>query len=256
MLLILVVSTSGFFVQKTYAATGSTSVSQTITGGALNLSSTASVLLSSVTVNVASSQNATGNLGTVTITDSRGNGLGWSTTATSSHFVQVNTPIKQSGSNNTLTSGGTYSNAAGGTYTVTVSSGGASGVAQYTVSGLETQAATTTGSGVAIGTRGVTATFAAATYVVGDSWTIRVDVLPVTGFLVTPSAVTTVSGLSTGVTAGSAHTFTSTSDPTTIVVASSGNGMGSYTNNPALQLTVPASSFAGTYSATVTETLS
>ena len=257
LMLTLSISTNGLFLDKVNAATtGTTAVSQTITGGTLSLTSTATTTLSAVTVNIVSNQNATGNLGTVTMSDARGTGVGWSTTATSSNFVQVGTAVKQTGSNNTVTSGGTYNNAVGGTYTVTIAAGGAVGTATYTVSGLETQTSTTTGAGVAIGTRGVTATFAAATYVAGDSWTIRVDILPVTGFTMTASAVTTVSGSATGVTAGSPRTFISTADPATISVASSGNGMGSYTNNPALQLVVPAGSFAGTYSATITETIS
>ena len=127
-------------------------------------------------------------------------------------------------------------------------------MATFTVSGLESQGTTTTGSGVAIGINGVTATFASATYQVGDSWTIRVDVLPVTGLSITPSAVTTVSGSSTGVSAGSPHTFSGTSDPATIMSALSGDGMGQYTNTPNLSLTIPANSYANTYTATITET--
>ena len=241
---------------KVEAASGSTAVTQQITAGTLNIASSASISLTSVAVNVSAAQNATGNLGTVTVTDSRGTGLGWSTTATSTNFVQINTPVKTSGINNTVTSSGTYNNTVGGTYTVTISTGGAVGTAQYTVSGLESQTATVTGASAVIGTRGVIAAFGAATYSIGDSWTIRVDVLPVTGFSLTPGVVTTISGSGTNVTAGSAHTFISTADATSIIVASSGYGMGSYSNNPALQLVVPAAAYAGTYTATITETVS
>jgi hypothetical protein len=237
------------------AASGSTTVTQQVNAGTLNISPQSNASLSSVTVNATASQNSTGNLGTVTITDNRGSGVGWSATATSSDFTFINTALKVSGANNTVTSGGTYTNSAGGTYTITITTGGAVGAAKFSVSGLESASNQTTGSGVAIGSRGVTATFAAATYVIGDSWTVRVDTIPVTNLLFTPNTFTTISGSSTGVTNGSAHTFTTTSDATTILTASSGNGMGSYSDNPALQLSVPAATYANAYTATVTETV-
>lgn len=236
------------------ASAATTTVSQTVNAGTLGLTSGASTSLSSVTIDTSTAQTSTGNLGTVTVTDNRGSGVGWSVTATSTNFTKVNAAVKTAGSNSTVTSGGTYNNATGGTYTITINGGGASGVATFTVSGLETQTTTTTGSNIAIGTRGVTATFASATYVIGDQWTIRVDTIPVTGLTHTPGSVTTISGSSTGVTAGSATTFASTSDPATIMTASSGNGMGSYSNNPALSLTIPAATYANTYTATITET--
>src|SRR5206468_12036465 len=128
------------------------------------------------------------------------------------------------------------SRATGATYTITTASGGSSAVATFDVGGLESASGVTTGSSVAIGTRGVTATCAAATYVIGDSWTIRVDTIPVTNLTFTPNAFTTISGSSTGVSNGSAHTFSNTSDATTIMSATARNGMGSYSDNPALQL--------------------
>lgn len=238
------------------AASGSTTVTQTVNAGTLNISTAGSATLSSVTVNATASQNSTGNLGTVTVTDNRGSGVGWSATATSSHFIFINPAVLVSGSNNTVTSGGTsYSNATGGTYTITITTGGNLATARFSVSGLESASNQVPGSGVAIGTRGVTATFTAATYVIGDSWTIRVDTIPVTNLLFTPNSFTTVAGSSTGVSNGSAHTFTSTSDATTIMTATAGNGMGQYSDNPALQLTVPAATYASSYTATVTETV-
>jgi hypothetical protein len=237
------------------ADSGSTTVTQQVNAGTLTISPQANASLSTVTVNAASSQNSTGNLGTVTVTDNRGSGVGWSATATSTNFTFINAAVKQSGSNNTVTSGGTYSNSTGGTYTITITTGGAAGAAEFSVSGLESASNQTTGSGVAIGSRGVTATFASATYVIGDSWTIRVDTIPVTNLTFTPNAFTTISGSSTGVSNGSAHTFSNTSDATTIMSATAGNGMGSYSDNPALQLSVPAATYANSYTATVTETV-
>lgn len=252
---IFVVFTLSFFGPLVVdAATSSTTLTQQVLAGSLSISSGATASLSSVTEST-SSQNATGNLGTVTVSDTRGTGVGWSATATCTNFTYINPAVVASGSNNTVTSGGTYNTATEGTYTITIATPGTAGTATFNVSGLETQTASVTGSNVAIGTHGVTATFAAATYVTGNSWTIRVDTNPVTNLTMTPSAVTTVSGSSTGVTAGSAHTFTSTSDAATIMSASLGNGQGSYSDNPSLSLSVPANSYADTYTATVTETV-
>lgn len=237
------------------AASGTTAVTQQVNAGTLNISTAANASLSTVTVNATASQNSSGNLGTMTVTDNRGSGVGWSATATATDFTFINTAVKQSGSNNTVTSGGTYNNSTAGTYTITITTGGSVGTAKFSVSGLESASNQTTGSGVAIGTHGVTATFGAATYVNGDSWTIRVDTIPVTNFTITPNTFTTVAGSSTGVSNGSAHTFANTSDATMILSASSGNGMGSYSDNPALQLSVPAASYANSYTATITETV-
>lgn len=237
------------------AATGSTTITQQVNAGTLNLGSSASASLSVVTVNALMSQNSTGNLGTMTVTDNRGSGVGWSATVTSSNFVYVNAAVKQTGSNSTVTSGGTYDNSTGGIYTITITTGGDVGNAKFSVSNLESAVDQTTGTGVPIGTRGVTATFATATYQVGDSWTIRVDTIPVTNLKITPDTFAAVSGSSDGVSNGSEHTFSGTSDPASIITASSGYGMGSYTDNPALVLTVPAATYANSYTATITETV-
>lgn len=239
------------------ADAATTTVSQTVNAGTLNISPQASASLSTVTVNAAASQNSAGDLGTVTVTDNRGSGVGWSATAASSDFTFVNAAVKTSGSNNTFTrdSSSTYNTSTAGTYTITITTGGTVGAAKFSVAGLESASDQTTGASVAIGTSGVTGTFASATYVIGDSWTIRIDTIPVTNLLFTPNTFTTIAGSSTGVSNGSAHTFTTTSDATAIMTATTGNGMGSYSDNPALQLTVPAAAYANSYTATITETV-
>lgn len=77
----------------------------------------------------------------------------------------------------------------------------------------------------------------------------------VNNLTVNPSQVQTVLGSSTNVVSGSSHTFTSTSDIATIISASSGAGMGNYEINPELGLLVPANTYAGEYSATLTLTI-
>lgn len=80
--------------------------------------------------------------------------------------------------------------------------------------------------------------------------------IAVTNLTINPGTFTTLAGSSTGVAAGSSHTFTSTTDQTTVLSASSPNGRGAYSLNPSLILTVPVGSYAGSYSATITETVS
>lgn len=238
------------------AATGTTNVTQSVIAGTLTIVPAATAALSSVTASVTSSQNSTGNLGTVTVTDNRGSGVGWSATATSTNFYAINSAVTTSGGNS-ITTGGTYNNATGGTYTVTITTAGPPGTAQFSVAGVETLSnQPTTGGTVAVGTRGVTATFSGS-YTIGNAWTIRVDTIPVTGFQLTPGSLTTIAGSATNVTAGSVHTFSSTADATSLITAAStgGYGMGSYSVNPALQLTIPAGTYASSYVAVVTETV-
>lgn len=237
------------------AATGSTVVTQSLLPGVIVLAVQPTALMGAVTLN-GGSQSSSGSLGLSTLTDARGTGAGWSLTATTTPFSNVATPVQTVGSIGSIVTGGSYTGTSAGTYTVTIATGGVLGVATYTVSGLETQAATATGVATALGTRGVTTTFAAATYVSGEQWTIAVNIIPASNISVTPSAVTAVSGSTTGVTAGSPYSFTTGSDPATIMSSTVGNGLGVYTNTPTLNLAIPAGTKAGSYVATVTETAS
>lgn len=261
-----VVILMGFFnvinqtsVKEAHASTtASTNLTQTVNGGSLTISNTGDQSLSSANVST-SNQNTTGSLGTITMTDNRGTGVGWSTTATSTEFYKYNTPVKTGGSNNTLSisSASTpWASPSADTYTVTITGGGSVGTATYSVAGTTGDSSSgTTGADVNAGTHGLKITFASATYTTSDAWTIRVDEIPVTGLQVTPGALTTISGTSTNVTSGSAHTFTTTSDQATLATASSNYGLGSYSVAPSLQLTVPGNSYANSYTATVTETI-
>ncbi len=245
----------GMFAPVVEGDTAITVVTQVITGGSLQITSLPNATLTPLSVNAASAQTSTGSLGTLTVTDSRGTGAGWSTTVTATNFTGVSPVTRISGSNSTVTSSGTFTGSSGGIYTMTIVNGGSAGVATFSVSGLESQTTTLTGSNVSVGTKGVKLTFGAAGYISGDSWTVRGDVIPVTGLTITPKTITTISGSSTGVTAGPAHLFSGESDPSTIFVASSGNGMGSYSQNPDLSLLVPVNTMANVYTSTITETI-
>lgn len=77
----------------------------------------------------------------------------------------------------------------------------------------------------------------------------------VTNFNIVPGSVTLVQGPANDATAGSSHTFTSTSDATTLMSATSTHGSGIFSVTPSLTLSVPVGSYAGSYTATITETV-
>ncbi|NOY14676.1 MAG: hypothetical protein GXP43_00460 [bacterium] len=85
--------------------------------------------------------------------------------------------------------------------------------------------------------------------------------IDVTNFTVTPQNLTVLSGSSTGVSLGSSTSLTDTDDDGTSnaltwITASAGSGMGRYSSDLGILLTVPANTPAGDYSSTVTITVS
>ncbi len=82
------------------------------------------------------------------------------------------------------------------------------------------------------------------------------DTIAITNLTVTPSTITALGNSSlTGVSTGSAHTYTGTSDPASLMSATAGNGRGRYTQNLGLSLFIDVSTIPGTYTSTVTETV-
>ena len=80
--------------------------------------------------------------------------------------------------------------------------------------------------------------------------------IPVTNLDVTPGDITAVGNSSlTGVSKGSQHTFTGTSDPASLAVATSSNGRGRYNQDEIMALFVDISTAPGTYNATSTVTI-
>lgn len=80
--------------------------------------------------------------------------------------------------------------------------------------------------------------------------------ISVTNLTINPGPLTIISGSATGVSSGTSHTFTSTSDAATLMNANVGYGNGEYQVNPSLQLIIPVGSYSGSYSATMTITVS
>ena len=108
-------------LQNANASTASTTLTQNVNGGTLNISNSGNQTMTAVSVS-SNSQTSTGSLGTITVTDNRGTGVGWNTTATCSQFFKYNTPVVTGGSSNTLSvnSSATFSQPTGGTYTITI----------------------------------------------------------------------------------------------------------------------------------------
>lgn len=241
------------------AYANSVQVSQLINGGFLTLSAPSTASLGATLTNFTTSNTTAGSLGTMEADDARGNYAGWSLTASSSNFVHIGQAVQTGGSTPTYVStGGSYSGTTAGFYALTITQGGARGTAQFTVSGLENQVATTipaTDTDLSIGTHGVIVDFPTATYETGESWKIPVTIIPATALTIQPSTVSARYGDLTGVHTGAAHTFGSTADSATLLSADIGSGFGAYVTTPSLSLQIPPLTPAGFYLATITETI-
>ena len=83
------------------------------------------------------------------------------------------------------------------------------------------------------------------------------NTIPVTDFTVTPNTPTAVGNSSlTGVSAGSAHTYSGTSDPASLLSATTGNGRGRFNQDVDLSLAIDVTTAPASYSSTCTETVS
>ena len=224
---------------------------------ALSITSPGSTSLTGETVST-SSQTTTGTISTVEVIDD--GTAGWTATMTSQHFITKATTRKLAGDNSTVDFTGTYDGLDGvlnpnGAFEVEITTGGAVGVAIFKwtdPAGNET-AGVTAGSSVVL-SNGISVTFAAATYVVGDKWSAAVDVFPYTGLTVTPGTITVVSG-NTGVTAGTAGALTGssvTSDAKTVMTGNASDSTGTYQQDESLELTIHGNSLSGSFTATAT----
>jgi hypothetical protein len=257
LLLVAAVGLGSLISSPAYA--NSAQVSQLINGGLLALSAPTSVTLGSTLTTFSTSNTTAGSLGTMEADDARGNYAGWSLTASASNFVHIGQSVQTSGSTPTyISTGGSYNGTTAGFYVLTITQGGARGTAQFSVSGLENQAATTipaVDTDLSIGTHGVMIDFPTATYEVGESWKIPISIIPASALTIQPSTVTAKYGDLTGVHTGAAHTFASTADSATLLSADVGSGFGAYLTTPSLSLQIPPLTPSGFYYATITETI-
>ena len=226
----------------------------------LGISVPATATLTGKTV-ASSLQSTTGTISSVEITED--GTAGWSVTLTSQHFTTIGAVTVLSGSNSTVDFVGTYDGLDGildpiGTFIVEVTTGGAVGVAVFKwtdPAGNETTSVTT--SSTVVLSNGVSATFAPATYAVGDKWSVGVDVFPYTDLTVTPSTITVVNG-DTGVTSGSSETLIgsgATSNAKTLMIGPSNDSTGTYQQDEDLDLQLRANSLLGSFTAQATITI-
>ena len=273
----LIGSISGLGIQVAKAV--NTALDITMTAGTLSISNSTAATASYTGKTVAITEqtdtavigdalhtNTTG----IEVTDARGTGAGWSTVMTVTHLITKATQKTLAGTNDTVTFTGTYDGLDGvldpnGTFKVEITTGGAVGTAVFKwwdPAGNLTSTATTSASVVL--SNGITVNFAVATYVVGDSWSAGVDVFPYNysttkGLTATPSAIFANSGVTTGVTAGSAELMTgsaATSNAKTVMTASVNNGSGDYFIDVGLSQTIHPNSLSGSFTSTATITVS
>ncbi|MFH1706224.1 MAG: hypothetical protein ABH867_04950, partial [Patescibacteria group bacterium] len=236
----------------------------------LDITAPVSATLTGKTVSIAA-QTSTGVIGDsdhanlVGVKVSDDGTAGWSAVMTSTHFTTRAITKKLAGNNATVDFTGTYDGLDGvldpnGTFKVEITAGGAVGTAVFKwwdPAGNLTSTVTTAASVVL--SNGITVTFAAATYAVGDSWSAGVDVFPYTDLTVAPSVVYAESGSLTGVSAGSSEALSgagAASYAKTIMTATAGNGTGIYWQDEDLSLSVHANSLSGDFTATATLTVS
>ncbi len=254
-----------------YAATSS--LSQGITGGVLQVTAPGGITaLQNVSVGLAP-QTASGTINNLLIEDSRGTGAGWTLSAGMQNLTFTK-PIQAKAGNTspliTLNTNSRYDGTCGVTspntiYTITITTGGSVGTAQYSVTNgcagenLQTNVITATTNNP-VGSKGLIVDFPAGSYVINNAWTIVVDVFPYTGVTITPQTPTEAVGGSglDGLTVGTAGIFAGTSTVSNSrIMLSAGldKGMGSYYQNINLDLSVHANSYAGTYAGTIIFTI-
>lgn len=258
----------------------STALDVTMTAGSLSISNTTATTASYTGKTVSTAeQTDTATIGNAThtdttgieVTDLRGTGAGWSNVMTVTNLTTRATQKTLAGSNNTVTFTGTYDGLDGvldpnGTFKVTIVTGGAVGVATFDwwdPAGTKVGTAVTTAASVVL-SNGITVNFAAATYVTDDSWSAGVDVFPylydtTKGLTATPSAIYANSGVTTGVTAGSAELMAgsaATSDAKTVMTAAVNNGSGDYFIDVDLSQTIHPNSLSGSFTSTAVITVS
>lgn len=226
----------------------------------LSITAPATTSLASKTTSI-TSQTTTGTIsGGEVINDGT---VSWSVTFNTTHFTILDSLKVLSGSNSTVDFTGTYDGLDGvldpnGTFIVEITTGGAVGTAvfKWTDSTGNVTTTVTTASSVTL-SNGISATFAPATYVVGDKWSEGVDVFPYTGLQVTPGTITVVNG-ETGVTAGSIETLSGsgvTSNSKTLMTGQSNDSTGTYRQDEDLELTIHPNSLEGSFVSETTLTV-
>jgi len=243
-----------------WAAT--TNLSHVMSSGTKTVTADASAVFAAKTVSI-SADTTTASYG-ITATNEIGDGAKYDVTMTSTNLATIGGVQLVAGSNSTVGTSGTYDGTYGVTtpvsrYEIEITTGGAVGTALFTwtVDGAGGATGVSTAATVTL-EKGVSATFAAATYLVGDRWEFGVDAFPYTSMTVAPQTITAVSGVTTNMTAGSSENLAGTgvtSDAKNLFTTEYYRGMGQYTQTQNLTQTIQANPVAGTYSADATITI-
>jgi hypothetical protein len=248
------------------ATSGTGGTTLTVTGGSLGLASvgaaTFSVALGSGTVTTAAT-----NLNVGTYSDTTGSGTGWNGTVAVQQFVNTQAWVVSGSALQTTTSAGYTSTTPVANYTVAVTADGGTTVS-ISWSGTETGSGTATkASAFAVGTKGLTITFATGTtYLTSDRYTIKADVLATstmvmaaggsctaTGTTSTGSNVPVMTNTSSTITGGTYNTYGSA---VKVITVPYGEGLGTFTCTPKATLSIDSNnSWPGSYVATAQFTI-
>jgi hypothetical protein len=238
----------------------------TVTGGSLGLASVGTaafaVTLSSGTVTTAATNLNSGNY-----SDTTGSGAGWNGTIALQQFVNTQAWVPTGTALSSTASGGYTGNTVDANYQVAVTSDGGTTVA-VTWTGTESGSGTATkGSAFAVGTKGITITFANAnTYLASDRYNIKADVLATTamvmatggscvatGTTATGTNIPVMTNTSSTVTGGTYNTYGTAVKIITVPV---GQGLGTFTCTPKSTLSVDSNSaIPGSYTASAQFTI-
>lgn len=190
-------------------------------------------------------------------------GAGWTATMTATNLTTKGAVKKMAGNNSTVNFTGVYDGVLGvlpnGSFMVEITTGGSVGVAKFkwidpagnVTNDIDTNSSVFLSNGISV-------TFSEATYMVGDKWSIGVDVFPYTGLTVKPSVIYVGIGDS-NVSSGSEELLTGlgvNSNPKTMMTATSGNGIGTYWQDLDLILEVHANSLSGSFGGVILLTVS
>jgi hypothetical protein len=252
-----------FLPSTARAATTATSTDTlTLTAGSLAV---AAVSAGSATAALGSVSPAAANLAVANWSDTTGSGAGWNGTMAVSLFNDTGAWTTTGGTHGLgVTGSGTYTGSATqGYYVVTVTSDAGGTSVNATVTGTESASISggAHGSALAVGTKGVTITFAVGTtYSPGDQFTIHVGNLPASALVLGAGSTITANGT----TAATAPAFTNSGATVTggtatsvgsgvkFVTAALNTGMGSFQVSPNGTIAFDGNlDWAGSYTAQV-----
>ena len=233
----------------------------TVTGGSLGLASVGSAAFA-VTLGSGTVTTPATNLNSGNYSDTTGSGAGWNGTVAVQQFVNTQAWVPTGSALATNASAGYTGSTQLATYQVTVTSdGGTTVVVAYT--GTESGSGTATKNvAFAVGTKGITITFATGTtYAATDKYNIKADVMltsamtmaaggscTATGTTATGTNIPGMTNTSATVTGGTYNTFGAAVKVITVPV---GQGLGTFTCTPKATLSIDSNnSWPGSYTAT------